>query len=378
MPPITILLVVLLSLGTLQGMIYGLLFLLKKSKNPTAYRLLAALLFCFAYRLIIEIGLLFGVGKYDLWYHLTQEVNWLYGPLIYLFVKAWLDPTFRLSRQDWIHFLPVAIEFLINNFVRTQNFYWDGSRESLSWLGYWGYVAWMNYPFKYIIASLLLVLYARKAEQLVRLHPAIEKVAWLGRVLRGFWWYFAVIVSIVVVDFVLFFDASFNTFYWYFTRFYYYPLFIGIAGLTYWLGLEGYHQKQAPTGKSKAVGSPQHQDALRLLARRLQAQMDESHAYKDPGLSLQTLADRLEVKPYLLSQCLNEVLQIRFSDYVNQLRIAELKRQLQDPKKTHYTLLSLAFESGFNSKASFHRAVKKYEGISPSQLKEKLNSSGSN
>ncbi|MEM9930123.1 MAG: helix-turn-helix domain-containing protein, partial [Bacteroidota bacterium] len=62
----------------------------------------------------------------------------------------------------------------------------------------------------------------------------------------------------------------------------------------------------------------------------------------------------------------------KFSDYINQLRIAELKRQLQDPDKAHYTLLSLAYDAGFNSKASFQRAVKKYEGLSPSQLKEKM------
>ncbi len=372
MPPLTIILVVLLALGAAQGIIYGLLLLRKPAENPTAARLIAALLFCFAYRLLLEIGLLFGIGKYDVWYHLTQEVNWLYGPLIYLFVQAWLHPTFRLSRQDWVHFLPVGVEFLINNFVRSQNFYWDGTRESLSWLGYWGYVVWMNYPCKYIIASGLLVIYARKAEALVREHQAKKKVAWLARILRGFWWYFAAIVSIVLVDFAFFFDASFKTFYWFFTRFYYYPLFIGIAGLTYWLGIEGYHRRQEQPAPAKLPVRPGQQAALRALARRLQQLMQQGQAYQDPALSLQTLADQLDVKPYLVSQCLKEVLHTRFTDYVNQLRIAELKRRLQDPGKDHYTLLSLAFEAGFNSKASFQRAVKKYEGVSPSELKEKL------
>ncbi|MEM1358185.1 MAG: helix-turn-helix transcriptional regulator, partial [Bacteroidota bacterium] len=229
----------------------------------------------------------------------------------------------------------------------------------------------MNYPFKYIVASVLLILYARKAEHLVQSASMDKSTSWLARILRAFWWYFTVIVVVVVIDFALFFDASFKTFYWFFTRFYYYPLFIGVAGLTYWLGLASFHQRTRPRiRQSKA--NPAKQAALQDLAGRLTAHMQQAKAYQDPELSLAVLAEQLQVKPYLVSQCLKEVLNTKFSDYVNQLRIAELKRQLQDPGKAHYTLLSLAYDAGFNSKASFQRAVKKYEGLSPSQLKEKV------
>lgn len=372
MSALSILLVVLLSLGAVQGVVYGSLFLLKKSNNPTASRLLAVLLFFFAYQLFIQILRLFGFGYYDLWYHLTQEFNWVYGPLIYLFVRAWLNPDFRLSGQDWIHFLPVGIEFICNNFVRTQNFYWDGTRESLSWLGYWGYVVWMNYPFKYVVASLLLVFYTRKAELLVRSLAANQKVAWLARILRAFWWYFALIIGVVLIDFILFFDASFTTFYYFFTRFYYYPLFIGIAGLTYWLGLESYHKKGDQLIRPRRLSSPKQSADQDKLANRIRALMGQEKAYRNPNLSLQTLAEQLDTKPYLVSQCLKEAMNTRFSDYINQLRIEDLKNRLRDPQKSHYTLISLAYEAGFNSKASFQRAVKKFEGSSPSALREKL------
>lgn len=372
MPPLTTVLIVVLSLGAVQGVVYGVLFLRMPSKHPAAPRILAALLFFFAYQLLIEILRLFGLGYYDLWYHLTQEFNWIYGPLIYLFVKAWLDPALRFSRRDWVHFLPVGIELVCSNFVRSQNFYWDGTRESLSWLGYWGYVVWMNYPFKYIIASVLLVFYTRRAELLVRAHPASKAVAWLARVLWVFWWYFAMIIVIVLIDFLLFFDASFKTFYYFFTRFYYYPLFVGIAALTYWLGMESYHKKEDQPRPVKPTGTPEHQAGLEALATRIRRLMAEAKAYQNPNLSLRSLADELGVKPYLVSQCLKEIMEVRFSDYINKLRIEELKRRLRDPGKAHYTLVSLAFESGFNSKASFQRAVKKFEGMSPSALRDKL------
>ena len=80
----------------------------------------------------------------------SVEFNWIYGALIYFFVKAYVTPKFRLNfKRDWIHFLPVIIEFLWSNYIKSQNFYWDGTRESLSWLGYWGYVVWMHYPTMY-------------------------------------------------------------------------------------------------------------------------------------------------------------------------------------------------------------------------------------
>jgi AraC-like DNA-binding protein len=197
-------------------------------------------------------------------------------------------------------------------------------------------------------------------------------VTWLARVLKVFCWYFAIIVGIVLIDFVLFFDASFNTFYYFFTRFYYYPLFVGIAALTYWLGMESYIKKGDQPQLGKPGSSPEKIAHLEALASRIRSLMADNKAYRNPELSLQSLADGLQVKPYLVSQCLKEVMATRFNDYINQLRIEELKYRFQDPEQAHYTLLSLAFESGFNSKASFQRAVKKFEGLSPSELRKKM------
>lgn len=364
--------VILLSLGALQGTIYGVLLWRKKADNKTANRLIALLLFCFSYRLLNEVLLLLDVGRYDWWYHLTQETNWLYGPLIYLFVKAWLNPDFRVTRKDWLHFSPFILEILLNNFVRTQNFYWDGTRESLSWAGYWGYVVWMNYPFKYLVAAMLLVVYGRAADRMVVGSPELDKMIWLHRILQVFWWYFAVILGIVAIDFAINFDSSFGTFYYYFTRFYYYPLFVGIAGLTYWLALEGYHRARVPSPKAKAPLAEERRAILEQLAEQIHRAMDEAKLYQNPDLSLASLASEMKVKPYLISQCFKEVMHTRFNDYINQLRIGEFKRLLQSPNKEHYTIISLAYEAGFNSKASLHRAVKKFEGLSPGALRDKI------
>jgi AraC-like DNA-binding protein len=54
---------------------------------------------------------------------------------------------------------------------------------------------------------------------------------------------------------------------------------------------------------------------------------------------------------------------------VNEYRVKEFQRLLENADNSKYTLLSLAMQAGFNSKSSFNRAVKKHLGIAPSDLK---------
>jgi hypothetical protein len=125
MKPLELLLVILLSIGAIQGIIYGIILWRNKGQNSIANNFLATILFFFSYRLIVEILKLFGIGYYDFFYHILLEYNWIYGALIYFFVKAYATPNFKLNfKKDWIHFVPVAIEFVWSNFIKSQNFYW--------------------------------------------------------------------------------------------------------------------------------------------------------------------------------------------------------------------------------------------------------------
>lgn len=365
-----------LCMGAAQGIVYGFIFLRNQTHNRTAYQFLAATLFFLSYRLVVETLRLFGIGYYDTWYHLMIEYNWIYGALIYFSVKSLVSPQFKLRQRDALHLIPVALQIAISIFVRSQNFYWDGTRESLSWLGYWGYVAWMNYPTKYVVASLIILVYVYQSAQLLRqpsekVEIIPENAAWIRRMLLLFGGYFVVVLGILLTDLITF-DPRFYDDYYYFTRFYYYPFFVGVAFLTYWLGIAGFHTKDRPPHKVKPLIPAEEKARLSSLAHRLQKAMAEQRYYSDPLLSLALLASHLDTKPYLLSKCLKWEMKQKFNDYINGLRIEELKRLLQNPQQDRFTLLGLALDAGFNSKASFNRAVKKHLGISPSELKAQI------
>jgi AraC-like DNA-binding protein len=173
---------------------------------------------------------------------------------------------------------------------------------------------------------------------------------------------------VLIIDLLIIKDANFTS-YWYFERFYYYPFFIGISLLTYWLGLEGYKRKDVTVLNDRKNISPEELSQLEELARALHASMSENRWYRDPELTLNKLAGHIGVKPYLLTRALNTIMKTKFSDYVNELRVKEVRRMVNNPENDKYTLLSLALDSGFNSKSSFNRAVKKHLGIAPSELK---------
>ena len=363
----TTLLVILLAIGAIQGLVYGSILWSTKTIHKTANRFLAAILFFFSYRLIAEVLHFFELGRYDTWYYILLEFNWIYGALIYFFAVSYVHPKFKLRARHWVHFIPVIIEVAWSFFIKTQNFYWDGTRESLSWLGYWGYVAWMHYPTMYVVSGLLIIWYSYRALKILKSPPEIEgykllkhRLFWIKRVVIALAVFSFLFTTITLVDF-LFFDYAFN--------FFGYPIFIIMAIITYWLGVEGFSRRKTIAFKAVDIPSEKERRQLQSIAAKLQRVMDTDQLFKNPQLTVASLSEAIDTKPYLVTKTLTTIFQTKFSDYVNELRFEALKKLLAAPENRKFTLLSLAFEAGFNSKASFNRTVHKITGKSPKHLK---------
>ncbi|MEL7005500.1 MAG: helix-turn-helix transcriptional regulator [Bacteroidota bacterium] len=324
-------------------------------------------------RLLVQILRLFGLGHYDSWYYIMLDLSWIHGALIYFYTIAQTQANFKLERKHLIHFLPVFIQISFSVFVRLQNLYWDGTRESLSWLGYYGYVLWMNNSTIYIIASSLIIFYGLKSLKLLNsLSASLEidetKLRWIKRIITSFLVYFSLVLLVLLIDLIVYKSTNQDS-YFYFTRFYYYPFFIGMAILTYWIGIEGFSRRNDPESSKKSLHHPHNYEHLKVISEKLQRAMEHDKLYKNQELSLPILAKEIGIKPYLISRSLNEVLKKRFNDFVNEYRVREVQELLRDSQNANYTLLSIAMEAGFNSKSSFNRAIKKHLGISPSKLR---------
>jgi AraC-like DNA-binding protein len=352
--------ILILAIGIAQGVIIGIVLFQLRSKNLYANRILSFILFFVSYQLLVGLLRYAGfISVENISYHLFLEYDWIYGPLIFFYIKAFIDLGFRIRKKHWIFFLPVIIQFVSSNYIKSQNFYWDGSRESLSWLGYNGYRLWMHTPFVLVITFGLISISVKYSVQLLRKEQIV--VRWLKKLLFAFLIVGLIVPIIALIDFT-FFDFAFNPFY-------IYPFYITLAVLIYWMGIMGLmHYKDVIRKAPKSKERTKLEEIMRLIRNAFIKDDDfTSHEF-----TIQSLSAKINHKPYLISQAINQIHGKSFTDFVNEIRVDRFKELLESEKHQHFTLLALAYEAGFSSKASFNRAVRKFTGKSPSEIKNSI------
>jgi AraC-like DNA-binding protein len=113
-------------------------------------------------------------------------------------------------------------------------------------------------------------------------------------------------------------------------------------------------------------------EEARLIAGKLNAHMEKSRPYQNPLYSVQDLSRDVQISYLEVAETLNGLLGQSFNDYINNYRIEEVKRLFKDPEYKKASILSIAFESGFNSKAAFYSSFKKFTGETPTQCRNRL------
>ena len=111
------------------------------------------------------------------------------------------------------------------------------------------------------------------------------------------------------------------------------------------------------------------EDANTLL-KRLNSLMQEQELYKNSDVKLQNVAKQIHISTHKLSQLLNDNLGKSFNAYVNDYRIEEAKRILQE--KQNLTLEAIGFEAGFSSKSSFYATFKKVVEQTPAEFQKQF------
>ena len=116
-----------------------------------------------------------------------------------------------------------------------------------------------------------------------------------------------------------------------------------------------------------AVATEIYEDVFNKLEELLQ----QKHLYKDEDLSLEKLCTEAGLNRHHVSETLNVFAKKSFYQYINEYRIKEVLRLLDENNKKA-RLLTIAYDSGFKTKASFNQYFKKITGITPTEyLKQK-------
>jgi len=124
-------------------------------------------------------------------------------------------------------------------------------------------------------------------------------------------------------------------------------------------------KKYPKSGLTGEISQKLHRSLLELMSSEM--------LYRKSDLSISDLSSKLGVHPNYLSQIINEQEGKNFYDFVNTYRIEEFKKAIALPKNRQLTLLSIAYDCGFNSKSSFNRYFKKSTGKTPSEYYDAMN-----
>ncbi|MFK7808943.1 MAG: helix-turn-helix domain-containing protein [Saprospiraceae bacterium] len=118
---------------------------------------------------------------------------------------------------------------------------------------------------------------------------------------------------------------------------------------------------------SKSATQPNAEDELKI--EKVKSIMTNQLLFKRTDLKLKDVASHTGISQHELSRIINANLTLNFNDFVNQYRIEEAKKMLDEDH--NYTIEGISQEVGFKSKSAFYNAFKKFVGVSPSQFKGK-------
>jgi ligand-binding sensor domain-containing protein/AraC-like DNA-binding protein len=142
-----------------------------------------------------------------------------------------------------------------------------------------------------------------------------------------------------------------------------------LSFISYWIINKYLFAKRS---KKKYKDSYLDKEKAQEYIKKLTSLLEVEKIHKEENLSLQRLAQNMGIPPHLLSQIINEYLDMNFWDLINSYRIKEAQVLLLDSDNNNLSILDIAYEVGFNSGSAFNRAFKKFTKVTPSQYKKTI------
>ncbi|MDI5894514.1 helix-turn-helix domain-containing protein [Flavobacterium algoritolerans] len=120
-----------------------------------------------------------------------------------------------------------------------------------------------------------------------------------------------------------------------------------------------------PEVEEKTASKNVQDDAISSQISILKQYMAQKEPFLDPSLTIQELANQIDIPVRDLSVLINHHIDQHFFDFVNEYRIQKAMGILKDQSRSQLTVLEILYEVGFNSKSSFNTSFKKHTNLTP-------------
>ena len=316
--------------------------------NRAANRLLALALAVIVLQMVWVLGVDIHLGNYfPHWSRLPMQFSLAFGPLIYFYVHKITQPEYKFRAKDLLHFGPLLVELgaqllEVKESIKTGAATYDTP------------IFRQLNPALQLLAFVSVITYLYLSHRLIqdfyrRLRPVL-----MDRPRFAFRRLDRALLLLGLFCALLLFSATFS---------------LTVAFVL--IGMAAEVMLKLDSSVQLAMPITDRSDA-KEKGRRLKEAVAANRLYEDAELTLTTLAVKLMMHPHDLSRIINMGLEKNFSDFINEFRVREVARKMQDSAYDRLTLLGIAYESGFNSQRTFNRVFKEMTGKTPVEYKNCL------
>lgn len=376
----------------IQGILFAsLLFYRGRREDKLSDKILGWLLLLNAIK--VAYWMLGYAGWYDthdgftsfMFYFPFNNLFWI-GPLLYFYFLSLTNTDFKFQTEHYKHFiLPVlwlllfAVKLIVDfgfhrPFADTESTQYGtkgpwADIDKQQWIEVLSYLSFFYYLF-------ITIKEFRQYQEYVKQNfSATEEISfnWLRNLL------YAISAGVIIfLSFTItgeFIERPTYKFAWY--------AYLGLGITIYYLSIAGYFIPTKQLFQLRFVPelitpqltsvSKEEKPADDAWKTKLLTYMQEQKPYLEPELNLGELSKALGTNPSMLSKLINESIGQNFNDFINEYRVKEVIAMFKAGEHKKQTLLGVAFDCGFNSKATFNRAFKKYTGQNPKEFIGSLN-----
>lgn len=382
-----------------HGLVFSIILLRKGlAHNNKASKWLGALLFLYAMYLVpymlgyagwysdgsVITILSYKIFTVNILFFIPFMQVLLIGPVVYFYTKSLLNTDFKLSKKEYLHFVPAflyalysLVVFISDKLVLDEYyFYADGKDKDLA---NWYQIVGLLSMVYYLVLSLKYYFNYKKL--------LFEKVSYAESILfhwiRNFMLAFLGILVLRVLFFILNPEwGNFGSQFWHYIAFsfvFYYIAITGYTNVVKQITLEGEKLKSVNVFQNEEYelvdnsNNPIEDQANHSVWKlKLTDLMTEKRLYENPRLTLSDVAIELQTTTKTISSIVNSGFNQNFNDFINNYRIEAVKQKIENDEHKKATLLGIALDCGFNSKATFNRAFKKTTSLTPKDYIENL------
>jgi AraC-like DNA-binding protein len=301
-----------------------------------------------------------------------------HGVLLYLYVRAFTDPSFTLRKVHLWHAVPILVlmvsKLLLNYVFGVLDCYAEGACSADDDNMY----VKATFIYKYLVLGTYIFFTWREAEDYRRRSNTPRdqfRYSWVRQIVLGVTFLFAGILLLQVGR------AIFPDLFWermllgnILTTFFIF-IFLYLGNSYTYIFVSPSKKRFVNLSESFDPNNCRIEDIRKereSVFERLETLMCAEEPFRKGHLTLNELAEKLGTSPPQLSQSIHQQTGKNFNDYINTFRVQKLKKLMEDPANRRYKIMSLAHDCGFTSKSSLIRIFKVHTGQTPSQYLESV------